>query len=293
LNAPCAAVRLESKYTQNTLAKERPLKTTSKIAILSVAAAGAVGAAMTIPSALASAPSEPKPTIVLVHGAWADGSSWAGVTERLQDKGYTVDVVPDTLRGVATDSAGLHAFLEKVSGPIVLVGHSYGGMVISNAAVGVANVKSLVYVDAFIPEEGESAGQLSTGSALAVEDPTTVFNTVTIPNAGGNVDLYVKPDLFPKIFAAGVDHDKAAVLAAEQRPLAGSALSETSGPVAWKTVPSWALIGTADKVIPPAEQQYMAKRAGSHITTVDAPHLSMVAKPGTVSDLIVTAANHS
>ncbi|WP_079138219.1 alpha/beta fold hydrolase [Actinacidiphila rubida] len=248
---------------------------------------------MTVPSALASAPSEPKPTVVLVHGAWADGSSWAGVTARLQDEGYTVDVVPDTLRGVATDSANLHAFLETITGPIVLVGHSYGGMVISNAAVGVTNVKSLVYVDAFIPDEGESAGQLSTGSALAVKDPSTVFNTVSIPNGGGNVDLYVKPDLFPKIFAAGVAPAKAAVLAAGQRPLAGSALSEPSGPVAWKTLPSWALIGTADKVIPPAEQQYMADRAGSHIVKVDAPHLSMVAKPGAVTDLITAAANHS
>ncbi|MFE3168899.1 alpha/beta fold hydrolase [Streptomyces sp. NPDC059224] len=272
------------------------MKTTSRFAVAVAAVAGATGLIASAPAATATQSPEAKPTIVLVHGAWADGSSWAGVTERLQHQGYTVDVPPNTLRGLATDSANLHAFLQTVKGPIVLVGHSYGGEVITNAAVGIDNVKSLVYVDAFIPDNGETAGQLSAakpGSALAVEDPSTVFNTVTIPNGGGNVDLYVKPGLFPQIFAGGVDHDKAAVLAAGQRPLAGSALSDPSGEPAWKTLPSWALIGTADKVIPPAEQQVMADRAGSHIVKVNAPHLSMVARPGAVTDLIAAAATHS
>ncbi|MFG2306575.1 alpha/beta fold hydrolase [Actinacidiphila glaucinigra] len=234
-----------------------------------------------------------KPTIVLVHGAWADGSSWSAVTERLQKQGYTVDVAPNPLRGVTTDSDNLRAFLDTIAGPIVLVGHSYGGMVISNAATGNDNVKSLVYVDAYLPDKGETLGQLTAaepGSALAVEDSSTVFNAVTIPNGGGNVDLYVKQDLFPKIFAGGIEPHKAAVLAAGQRPLAASALSDVSGEPAWKSIPSWTLIGTADKVLPPAEQRIMAARAGSHIVKINAPHLSMVAKPSAVAGLITVAA---
>lgn len=237
-----------------------------------------------------------KPTIVLVHGAWADGSSWSEVTQLLQDAEYSVHVVPNTLRSVAADSANLHNYLKTVPGPIVLVGHSYGGVVISNAAVGVDTVKSLVYIDAFIPEKGETVGQLSAeraGSALNVEDPSTVFNVVPIPDGGGNVDLYVKPELFPQFFADGVGPEKAAVLAAGQRPLTGGALAEPSGDVAWKDVPTWALVGTADQVIPPAELEHMAGRANARIVTIDAPHLSMVARPADVANLITEAATHS
>ncbi|MCT9114093.1 alpha/beta hydrolase [Streptomyces mirabilis] len=243
----------------------------------------------------AADPHRPKPTIVLVHGAWADGSSWAAVTERLQHEGYTVDVPPNTLRGVATDSANLRAFLQTVKGPIVLVGHSYGGVVISNAATGNMNIKSLVYVDAYIPDKGETLGGLTAaqpGSGLAIPDPSTVFNAVPIPDGGGNVDLYVKQNLYPQIFAAGINPNKAAVLAAGQRPLAASTLAEPSGTPAWKTVPSWALIGTADKVLPPAEQKTMTVRAHSHTIQINAPHLSMVAKPDAITALINDAAHH-
>jgi pimeloyl-ACP methyl ester carboxylesterase len=235
-----------------------------------------------------------KPTIVLVHGAWADGSSWAAVTSRLQREGFTVDVAPNALRGVTADSEYLAAYLSTITGPIILVGHSYGGMVITDAATGNANVKALVYVDAFIPDLGETVNHLTQaqpGSALAVP-PQTVFNFVPIPNGGGNVDLYVKPELFPAIFAAGVPSAKAAVLAAGQRPIAASALDEKSTAPAWKSIPSWAIVGTADRVIPPAEQLFMATRAGAHIKKLNAPHLSMVADPFAVSELIVVAASH-
>jgi pimeloyl-ACP methyl ester carboxylesterase len=270
-----------------------------RLVFSAAAAASAIGLLLTTP-AISNGQSVrghshgAKPTIVLVHGAWADGSSWSAVTERLQKRGYTVDVAPNSLRGVTTDSDNLRAFLETIKGPIVLVGHSYGGMVISNAATGNDNVKSLVYVDAYLPDKGETLGQLTAaepGSALAVEDPSTVFNAVNIPNGGGNVDLYVKQDLFPQIFAAGIAPPKAAALAAGQRPLAGSALSDVSGEPAWKSIPSWTLIGTADKVLPPAEQRVMAARAGSHVVKIDAPHLSMVAKPSAVADLITDAAH--
>jgi pimeloyl-ACP methyl ester carboxylesterase len=230
-----------------------------------------------------------RPTIVLVHGAWADGSSWAAVTQKLQHQGFTVDVVPNTLRGVASDAAYLRDFLATVDGPIVLVGHSYGGMVITNAATGNPGVKQLVYVDAYVPEQGDTVDGLTRakpGSVLAVDDGSTVFD-----QAGA--DLYVKQSLFPGYFAAGVPKDKAAVLAADQRPLSFNALIEPSpGVPAWKTIPSWDLIGTADKVIPPAEQEVMAARAHARVVRANAPHLSMVADPQAITDVITDAAAH-
>lgn len=256
-----------------------------------VLAAGTAGAAST-----ANHTHHNRPTIVLVHGAWADGSSWNSVTERLQHQGYTVKVPPNTLRGVATDSANLKAYLKTIKGPIVLAGHSYGGVVISSAATGNKNVKSLVYIDAYIPDKGETVAQLTgaqPGSALNVPDSSTVFNTVPIPGGGGNVDLYVKPELFSKIFGAGINPSQAAVLADSQRPLAAGALNELSGAPAWKSIPSWALIGTADEVLPPAEQRFLTHRAHAHTVQVDAPHLSMVAKPDAVTHLISDAARHS
>jgi pimeloyl-ACP methyl ester carboxylesterase len=243
------------------------------------------------PSSAQHHPAGPKPTVVLVHGAWADGSSWASVTRRLQEKGYTVDVVPNPLRGVKSDSDYLRDYLATVKGPIVLAAHSYGGMIITQAATGNANVKALVYVDAYIPETGDALGPLSgKDSALAV-DPTTVFDAVT--GTDGTVDLYVKQALFPGIFVKGVPKHKAAVLAASQRPLAKTALSEPStGTPAWKTIPSWDVVGTADRVIPRSRQEFMAHRAHARITKVDAPHLSMVSDPRVVTKVIVSAANH-
>jgi pimeloyl-ACP methyl ester carboxylesterase len=264
------------------------------------------GAAFTLASSGASAsgghapadgPSHGRmPKIVLVHGAWADASSWAKVTERLQKRGFKVVAPPNTLRGVATDTANLRAFLQTLSGPVVLAGHSYGGFVISNAATGVKNVKALVYIDAFIPDKGETVGELTAaqpGSVLNVPDPSTVFNSVPIPNSNGDEDLYVKQRLFPQFFAAGVPLNKSKVLAAGQRPIAASTLNEPSGKPAWKTIPSWALIGTADRVLPPAEQRIMTARARSRTVSVKAPHLSMVSNPGAVTDVVLRAARNS
>ena len=237
----------------------------------------------------------PKPTVVLVHGAWADGSSWAAVTTKLQRDGFTVDVVPNPLRGVASDSQYLRDYLATVPGPIVLVGHSYGGMVITSAASGNPNVQALVYVDAFIPQQGDTVQQLAAAQPGSGLDPNTAINAVPLPDAAGNVvdvDLYVKPTLFPDLFAAGVPAKVAAVLAASQRPESLSSLSEVfSGTPAWTTIPSWALIGTADRVLPAAEQQIMADRANAHVVKVDAPHLSMVTDPGAVTELITNAAS--
>jgi pimeloyl-ACP methyl ester carboxylesterase len=231
-----------------------------------------------------------RPVIVLEHGAWADASSWSKVIGLLQQDGFTVYAPPNPLRGVAYDSQYLSDFLSTVPGPIVLVGHSYGGFVITNAATGNSNVKALVYVDAFIPDAGDTLGSLTgTGSCLG----NNAFNVVPYPNAQNNdVDLYIKQSVVPGCFASGLPPSQAAVIAATQRPLAASTFGQQlTGPPAWKTIPSWAVIGTADKVLPPAQQTSMAKHAGARITDVNAGHLSMIADPETVARVIEQAAH--
>jgi pimeloyl-ACP methyl ester carboxylesterase len=249
-----------------------------------------------IPTQVASAagssggPGRTKPTIVLVHGAWADGSGWSGVVERLQRRGYPVRVPPNPLRSLPGDSATVADFLSTLTGPIVLVGHSYGGAVITNAATGNAAVKALVYVDAFAPEQGETVFPLAgADSALAV-DPTTVFDFVPYPGAPtGDVDLYLKQTVFLESFANGIPERKALVLYATQRPVTFSSGNQPSGVPAWKTIPSWYLIGTQDKIIPPAQQRFMAERAHARIEEAKAGHLAMVSRPDAVTDIILSA----
>lgn len=260
------------------------------------ALAAALLAALTIatPSPAAGmARGAAKPTVVLVHGAWADSSAWSTVVVRLQHAGYTVDVFPTPLRGLLSDAAYLRAYLGTIKGPIVLVGHSYGGAVVTNAATGNAQVKALVYVDAFAPAEGETVVQLATaqpGSAIG-GDPAGVFDAAPYPGAPtGDVDLYIKPRIFPEAFANDVSPEGAAVLAAEQRPVTLSALTTPSGTPAWKTIPSWDLVGTIDHVIPPAEQLFMARRAGAYIVKVKASHLPMLSRPDAVTEVVLKAA---
>jgi pimeloyl-ACP methyl ester carboxylesterase len=261
---------------------------TMRFAMAAVALIGLAAAPGSLPTASASgAYPTVKPTIVLEHGAWADGSSWSSVVTRLQKDGYTVDVPPNPLRGVANDSAYLASYLATVSGPIVLVGHSYGGFVTTNAATGNANVKALVFVDAFIPAQGDTINSLTAqfpGSQIA----PTALNFV--PSAGGVVDVYVKPGLFRSILANDLSATQAAELAATQRPIAGSALNDVSGPPAWTTVPTWAVIGTEDHAIPPAALEFMAQRAHATVTKIEASHLSLISQPGTVSSVIEQAA---
>jgi pimeloyl-ACP methyl ester carboxylesterase len=230
---------------------------------------------------------------VLVHGAWANGSSWNGVVRRLQADGYTVDVPANPLQGLAFDPAYLADFLQSISGPIVLVGHSYGGAVITNAATGDKQVKALVYVDAFAPDQGQTIGQLVSsvpGSCVVAADPTTIFNLATYPGAPSGVfDAYYKQNLFPACFANGLPLREARVLAATAEPLSTISLGQKSGVPAWKTIPSWAVVGTADRVILPAVQLAMARHAHAHITKVRAPHLSMISDPGVVTRVILKA----
>jgi pimeloyl-ACP methyl ester carboxylesterase len=251
------------------------------------AATARTATARTAHAAVTAGTTGAKPTIVLEHGAWADSSSWDGVIQRLQLLGYTVDVPPNPLRSLPDDSAYLADFLKTISGPVILVGHSYGGAVITNAATGNTQVRALVYVDAFIPDQGQTLLQLATATPGSCVASSTAFNVV--PLSTGDADLYVKQSVFPGCMANGLPASQAAVLAATQRPLAASVLGEPSGVPAWKQIRSWAVIGTADHAIPPAEQLAMAEHADAHITRVDAPHLSMISDPGVVTAVILQA----
>ncbi|OHT20581.1 alpha/beta fold hydrolase [Edaphosphingomonas haloaromaticamans] len=230
-----------------------------------------------------------KPTIVLVHGAFADSSSWNGVIEILEKDGYPVIAAADPLRGVRSDADYISSILSSIASPIVLVGHSYGGSVISLAASGHANVKALVYVSAFAPDAGETAAGLSgkfPGSTLG----SALAPPVMLP--GDGADLYVQRDRFHEQFAADVPAAQARLMAAEQRPIAQAALNEASGEPAWRTIPCWFVYGDADRNIPPQALAFMAQRARSRHTVVvkGASHVVMVSHPAPVAALIERAA---
>lgn len=233
-----------------------------------------------------------KPTVVLVHGSWADAAGWSGVIERLHDDGYNVAAIPNHLRSLSGDSASVAAYLDTIPGPVVLVGHSYGGAVITNAATGHSNVRALVYIDAFAPDEGEAVTPLAgPDSALAVEDPTTIFDFVpaTLPPSA-SADVYLKRSIFLTSFANQVPTRQARILAATQRPITLLAGNEPAGVPAWRTIPSWYLIGTKDRIIPPAAQRAMAERAGANISSFDAGHLGLITDPAAVTRVIERAA---
>ena len=246
----------------------------------------ALAAAVSLATPASSAPD--KPTIVLVHGAFADSSSWNGVVAHLEHDGYTVVAAANPLRGIGSDAAYVGAVVKAVKGPVILVGHSYGGAVISQAAATAANVKGLVFVDAFSPDVGETVGGLSAkfpgaalGGALA-----------PIPLADGGADLYVKPDQFPAVFAADVPASAAVLAAAEQRPINQAAFGEKATAAAWKTLPSWHIYGSSDLAIPPAALAFMADRAHSRKTVVvpGGSHVTLISHPDDVAALIETAA---
>ena len=236
----------------------------------------------------------PQPTIVLVHGAWADGSSWNSVSVALQGQGLTVLTPPNLLHGVAGDAAYVASFVaQRTSGPVVLVGHSYGGVVITNAGTGGGDVRALVYVNAFIPEVGENVFGIlgGSGSALDVPDPTTVLDLVGYPGAPeGDVEAFLKPTTVHESFAQDLPEPDRWLIAASQRPIALGANIGTTEVAAWKSIPSWAVIGTEDRVIPPATQRHMAERANATVSEVEASHVSMVARPEVTIEAILAAA---
>jgi pimeloyl-ACP methyl ester carboxylesterase len=230
------------------------------------------------------------PTVVLVHGAFADSSSWNGVIARLRRDGYPVLAVANPLRSLAGDAEFLRDVLDGVDGPIVLAGHSYGGSVMSEAAAGHPQVKALVYVASFLLDEGESTGELAgryPGNELG-----SALRPVPVHGPGGQTvdDLYIQPEKFQAIFAADVPADAADLMAVTQRPIVGDALADKATAAAWKSIPSWTLVTLQDLAVPAQAQRFMAERASSSAVEVDASHAVTVSRPDVVARLIDEAA---
>ena len=229
------------------------------------------------------------PVIVLVHGALTDASVWHEVARRLQSTGYEVVAPALPMRGLGQDARYLAGILGRIVGPVVLVGHSYAGAVISHPEIAaVGNAAALVYVAAFQPDAGETAGELNAkfpGSML------TPDNLVVSPNPLGGDDLALRPERFAEVYAADVEPGLAAVLAASQRPIDPAALGETlAGEPAWRSIRSWALVSTRDRSLPPEILRFMAERAGSRVVEVESSHAVPVSRPVEVADLILEAA---
>jgi pimeloyl-ACP methyl ester carboxylesterase len=234
--------------------------------------------------------SESTPTVVLVHGAFADSSSWNGVIERLQAKGVQVTAAANPLRGVSSDSAYVASALEEIDGPIVLVGHSYGGAVITNAAAQANNVVGLVYVAAFAPDEGETLGEATAGSKDSVLGEALV--PLHYPSANGGepaVEFAIDPAKFHDAFAADLPPEQTALMAATQRPVAELAFSEPTTAAAWKNLPSWTVLASPDLAAGTDVVRSMAERAGAKITEIEGSHVIMVSQPQAVADVILEA----
>jgi pimeloyl-ACP methyl ester carboxylesterase len=230
------------------------------------------------------------PTIVLVHGAWADATGFDPEIRALRERGFTVVAFANPLRDLAGDAKYLAEFLRTLTGPIVLVGHSYGGNVISMAAVGNDQVKALVYFDGWMCDEGESQQDLLERFEGSLVGPSIRPVPFTAPDGSDGADLYLDLDAFHGAFAADVDPETAAVMAAAQRPYAAAAFAGVpSGPPAWKTLPCWYLLGTEDKAVPPALQRFMAERANATIVEVPSSHVSFVSQPEAATQLILQA----
>ncbi|MET7394970.1 alpha/beta hydrolase [Dactylosporangium sp. NPDC005572] len=259
---------------------------TTRRTVLAGSAAAATGAFLGAPAAQAHS-SKPKPTVVLVHGAFADASGWNSVAGRLIRDGYPVIAPANPLRSVSADSAYLASVLATLSGPVVLAAHSYGGIVTTNAAAGNPNVKALVYVAAFVPDEGDTLLGLQT------KYPGSRLNEAALdfrPYGEGLVDGYIKQAVFRDVFAGDVPAATAGLMWAGQRPADARTLGEPSGAPAWRTIPSWYLVARNDQVLPAAAQRFMAQRAGAQVREVAASHVAMISQPGVTVELIKRAA---
>jgi pimeloyl-ACP methyl ester carboxylesterase len=235
-------------------------------------------------------PDDTKPTIVLVHGAWADATGFDRQIRALQDRGFRAIGFANPLRGLPGDATYLADFLRTLTGPVVLVGHSYGGMVISAAATGNDQVRALVYFNGWMPDEGESQQQLFERFEGSLVGPAIRPVSFTSQDGSEGADLYLDPEAFHEAFAADVDRATADVMAAAQRPFTAAAFVGPSGPPAWKAgLPCWYLLGTEDKAIPPSLQRFMAERANATIVEVPASHVSFVSQPEAATQLILQA----
>ena len=232
--------------------------------------------------------SEATPTVVLVHGAFADGSSWSGVIERLQTKGITVIAPANPLRGISFDSTYIASVIEQIEGPVLAVGHSYGGAVISNAG-NTKNVVGLVYVAAFAPDEGETLGAVEGSSKDSVLSSALVPRQYPSANGGTATELYIDPAKARDAFAGDLSDQQAGLIAATQRPVADAAFGEPNGQPAWKHLPSWAVVATGDKAAGTDVVRSMAERAGAKITEIEGSHVIMVSQPDAVTNVILEA----
>ncbi|RSM53357.1 alpha/beta hydrolase [Actinoplanes sp. ATCC 53533] len=260
------------------------------LAVLTVVVGSILGATTLAATSQATDRPAVKPTVVMVHGGWADSSGWNAEIRSLTERGYPVIAPANPLRGLSTDATYIRSVLQTIEGPIVLVGHSYGGAVISNAAVGVPNVKALVYVAAFAPDQGESLAQLVTRYPGTEITPDALVER-PYPLDGGGTDLYLKASIFRKAFAGDLPRATTDLMQVTQRPFSVAAFTEGSGEPAWRSVPSWYLLATQDNAIPPKAQEFMATRANAHITRVRASHVPMQSQPQATTELILKAAH--
>lgn len=273
---------------------QRSTQTMRKAVLLSAAAVtlAVIGqSAVACAAPAAPPPSGAKPTIVLVHGAFADASSWGGEVAALQKQGYDARAIADPLENLDTDAGSVKDFLATLSGPIVLVGHSYGGSVITNAAAGNPNVKALVYVDAAAPDVGETTAALSGAGSVLTRPQGELFDPVPSPGApDGAAELYLKKDIFLQHFGNDLPPDLATRAWASQRAASTAALFAPSKNAAWKNIPSWYFISSGDQVITPDSESAMANRAHSQITHFDGgSHLTLVSHPEAVAKVIESA----
>jgi pimeloyl-ACP methyl ester carboxylesterase len=244
-----------------------------------------------------SLPTDPSPstaaadvTVVLVHGAFADASGWNAVVRSLRQRGHTVVAPPNPLRGLAADSAYIASVLGQIDGPVLLVAHSYGGAVITNAGTGAPNVLGLVYVAGFAPDEGEVLGAVESGSKDSVLNSALVPRRYPAGPAGQTaLEFGIDPAKFHDAFAADLPADTAAAMAATQRPIAEAAFTDPSGPPAWKRLPSWAVVATGDRTIGTDLVRSMAQRAGARIVELEGSHVIMISRPDAVTEVIGAA----
>jgi pimeloyl-ACP methyl ester carboxylesterase len=228
-------------------------------------------------------------TVVLVHGAFADASSWNGVIERLQSRGVPAVAVANPLRGISADSSYLASVLEQTPGPIIAVGHSYGGAVISNAATGNDSIVGLVFVAAFAPDEGENLGEAGAQSKDSVLGTALVPRQYPTADGGSATEFFIDPARVRDAFAGDLSDQQAALIAATQRPVSELGFSESNGPPAWKHVPSWAVVATGDKAAGADLVRSMAERATATITEVEGSHVIMISQPDAVAQVILEA----
>ncbi|MDH6221067.1 alpha/beta fold hydrolase [Streptomyces pseudovenezuelae] len=293
--------RTTARSATTTPSRRRPFRRTAVVGLSALALAtitiaahavdtGSTATTTSTRATQATASDRPKPTVVLVHGAFADASGWDGVITRLTRDGYPVRALPDPLRGLASDSAYIHSFLKTIPGPVVLVGHSYGGAVITNAAVGEKQVKALVYVAAFAPDSGEDLADLSARPVAHPVPPLPVQPVpYTLPGGGSGLDLYLDPAKFRAAFAADVPARTAVRMAAGQRPIDATAIAGITPEAAWHTTPSWYLVAKQDHAISPDLERFMAARAHAHVTEINSSHAATVSHPAAVKDLIEQA----